>query len=101
MKPNTIIVNTARGNIIHENALIKALKEKWIWGAGLDVFEFEPNVTEELKTLPNVVLAPHLGSATQGTRDAMITLAVNAIVAVLSGKTATNVLNPEVLNING
>jgi glyoxylate reductase len=100
MKPNAIIVNTARGNIIHEEALVKALKENWIWGAGLDVFEFEPKVTKELKTLANVVLAPHLGSATQGTRDAMISLAVNAIVAVLKGKTVANVLNPEVLNIN-
>ncbi len=101
MKPNAILINTARGNIIHEEALVKALKEGWIWGAGLDVFEFEPKVTEDLKTLPNVVLAPHLGSATQGTRNAMIALAVNAIIAVLSGKSAANILNPEVLKING
>lgn len=99
MKPNAILVNTARGNIIHEVALVKALCENWIYGAGLDVFEFEPKVTEDLKTLPNVVLAPHLGSATQGTRDAMITLAVNAIVAVLKGKSVPNILNPEVLHI--
>ena len=101
MKPNAILVNTARGNIIYEEALVKALKETWIWGAGLDVFEFEPKVTEDLKTLSNVVLAPHLGSATQGTRDAMITLAVNAIVAILNGKLAANILNPEVLKIYG
>jgi glyoxylate reductase len=100
MKPNAILINTARGNIVHEEALVKALKENWIFGAGLDVYEFEPKVTEDLKTLPNVVLAPHLGSATQGTRDAMITLAVNAILAVLSGNSAGNILNPEVLKIN-
>lgn len=93
MKPNAILVNTARGPIIHEAALVKALQEKRIWGAGLDVFEFEPKVTDELKTLPNVVLAPHLGSATEGTRDAMITLAAQAIIAVLNGKTVTHLLN--------
>jgi glyoxylate reductase len=94
MKPNAILVNTARGPIVHEAALVKALKEKRIWGAGLDVFEFEPKVTDELKTMPNVVLAPHLGSATEGTRDAMITLAARAIVAVLNGETVPHLLNP-------
>jgi glyoxylate reductase len=96
MKPNAILVNTARGPIIHEEALVKALKEGRIWGAGLDVFEFEPKVTDELRTLPNVVLAPHLGSATEGTRDAMISLAASAIVAVLRGERPGNLLNPEV-----
>jgi glyoxylate reductase len=94
MKPNAILVNTARGPIVHEAALVKALQEKRIWGAGLDVFEFEPKVTDELKTMPNVVLAPHLGSATEGTRDAMITLAARAIVAVLNGETVPHLLNP-------
>ncbi len=97
MKPNAILVNTARGPIIHEAALVKALREKRLWGAGLDVFEFEPNVTEDLKAMPNVVLAPHLGSATEGTRDAMITLAAEAIVAVLNGTTVAHLLNTQVL----
>jgi glyoxylate reductase len=93
MKPNAILVNTARGPIVHEAALVKALKEKWLWGAGLDVFEFEPKVTEELKAMPNVTLAPHLGSATEGTRNAMITLAAEAIIAVLNNKRVPHLLN--------
>jgi glyoxylate reductase len=97
MKPNAILVNTARGPIVHEAALVKALQEKWLWGAGLDVFEFEPKVTDELKTMPNVTLAPHLGSATEGTRDAMITLAAQAIIAVLNGKTVHHLLNLDAL----
>jgi glyoxylate reductase len=94
MKPNAILVNTARGPIVHEAALVEALQEKRIWGAGLDVFEFEPKVTDKLKTIPNVVLAPHLGSATLGTRNAMITLAAEAIIAVLNNKTVPHLLNP-------
>lgn len=97
MKPNAILVNTARGPIVHEAALVKALQEEWIWGAGLDVYEFEPKVTDELKTMPNVTLAPHLGSATEGTRNAMITLAAEAIIAVLNGKTVNHLLNANVL----
>jgi glyoxylate reductase len=93
MKSNAILVNTARGPIVHEAALVKALQEKQIWGAGLDVFEFEPKVTDELKTMPNVTLAPHLGSATEGTRDKMITLAAEAIIAVLNGKSVPHLLN--------
>ncbi|MCA9835908.1 MAG: D-glycerate dehydrogenase [Trueperaceae bacterium] len=92
MKKTAIIINTARGPIIHEKALVKALQEKWIWAAGLDVFEFEPKVTEELLTMPNVVLAPHLGSATEGTRDAMISLAATAIIKVLKGETPSNLV---------
>ncbi len=97
MKPNAILVNTARGPIVYEAALVKALKEKWLWGAGLDVFEFEPKVTDELKPMPTVVLAPHLGSATEGTRNAMITLAAEAIIAVLNGKTVNHLLNADAL----
>ncbi len=93
MKPNSILVNTARGSIVHETALVKALQDKIIWGAGLDVFEFEPKVTDELKTMPNVTLAPHLGSATEGTRNAMITLAAEAIIAVLNDKRVGHLLN--------
>lgn len=92
MKPTAILINTARGAIVHEAALVTALQEGWIWGAGLDVFEFEPEVTAALKTLPNVVLAPHLGSATGETRDAMIRLAATAIIAVLNGETPDNLI---------
>ncbi len=96
MKNTAIIINTARGAVINEQELVAALKQGQIWAAGLDVFEFEPKITEELKHIPNVVLAPHLGSATQGTRDAMIELAVESIIAVLSNKTTANILNKEV-----
>lgn len=92
MKATAIVINTARGAIIHEKALVRALKEKWIWGAGLDVFEFEPEINPELLNMPNVVLAPHLGSATEGTRNAMISLAVHAIIKVLQGETPDNLV---------
>ena len=97
MKPNAILVNTARGEIVDEEALAEALATGKIWGAGLDVFEQEPRVTDRLKHLPNVVLAPHLGSATKATRDAMATLCAEAIVSVLKGESVPQLLNPEVL----
>ena len=98
MKPNAILVNTARGEIVNEQALVEALTAGQIWGAGLDVFEFEPRVSDALKHLPNVVLAPHLGSATQNTRDAMATLCAEAVVSVLKGERVPHILNPEVLS---
>ncbi len=98
MKPTAILVNTARGEIVDEQALVEALTAGRIWGAGLDVFEFEPRVTDALKGLPNVVLAPHLGSATQNTRDAMATLCAEAVVSVLQGERVPHILNPEVLD---
>jgi glyoxylate reductase len=83
MKPSAVVVNTARGPIIDETALVAALRDGTIAGAGLDVFEYEPEVTEELLALENVVLAPHLGSATESTRVAMGMLCVDALRAVL------------------
>lgn len=94
MKPTAILVNTARGPLVDEVALVAALQERRIWGAGLDVFELEPRVHPDLRDLPNVVLAPHTGSATEKTRTAMGRLCAEAVVAVLQGRDAPNLLNP-------
>jgi glyoxylate reductase len=83
MRPTAILVNTARGPIVDERALVEALRAGAIAGAALDVFEFEPAVTAELLAMENVVLTPHLGSATRKTREAMGMLAVGAIRSVL------------------
>ena len=83
MRPTAFLVNTARGPIVDEAALVQSLRTGGIAGAALDVFEFEPAVTEELLAMENVVLSPHLGSATRRTREAMGMLAVEALRAVL------------------
>jgi lactate dehydrogenase-like 2-hydroxyacid dehydrogenase len=83
MRPTAVLVNTARGAVVDERALVAALVEGRIAGAALDVFEHEPDVPAELLELENVVLAPHLGSATRDTREAMGMLAVSALRAVL------------------
>jgi glyoxylate reductase len=88
MKRTAILVNTARGPVIDEEALAWALRERLIAAAGLDVYEREPIVHDALLELENVVLAPHLGSATRETRTAMIDLAVNNVLAVLEGRPA-------------
>jgi lactate dehydrogenase-like 2-hydroxyacid dehydrogenase len=71
MRPDAHLINTARGDVVDSKSLIKALKEGWIAGAGLDVFEGEPTIDPEFLTLNNVSLLPHLGSATEETRIAM------------------------------
>jgi glyoxylate reductase len=85
MKRSALLVNTARGSIVDEEALVWALKERLIAGAALDVFEKEPSVHPGLMTLENVVLSPHLGSATRETRTAMADLAVRNVLEVLAG----------------
>jgi lactate dehydrogenase-like 2-hydroxyacid dehydrogenase len=86
MKPTAVLVNTARGPIVDERALVDALRAGVIAGAALDVYEFEPDVSEELLTLDQVVLTPHMGSGTQTTREAMGMLAVDALRSVLIRK---------------
>lgn len=71
MRPSAHLINTARGDVVDSKALIRALKEGWIAGAGLDVYEGEPNINPDFLTLNNVTLLPHLGSATEETRIAM------------------------------
>ena len=97
MKPTAVLVNTSRGPLVDERALERFLREGRIWGAGLDVFGNEPELSPGLRELPNVVLAPHTGSATTGTREAMGRLCAEAIIAVLKGERAPHLLNPEVV----
>ena len=85
MKPTACLVNTARGPVVDEAALVQALREGRIAAAGLDVYEREPALADGLASLENVVLAPHIGSATHEARDAMGRLCVDAVVAVLQG----------------
>lgn len=96
MKPTAFLINAARGPLIDEAALLAALKNKVIAGAGLDVYEFEPKVTAGLEELDNVVLAPHLGNATIETRDAMAEIAANNIIAVLTGGKPLTCVNPQI-----
>jgi glyoxylate reductase len=98
MKKSAFIVNTARGPIIDEAALVRALKAKKIAGAGLDVFEHEPKVHAELKKMKNVVLSPHLGSATADVREVMANIVVDNIEALIEGRAPPNCVNPQVLS---
>ena len=99
MKPTATLINIARGGIVDDAALAQALKEKRIFAAGLDVFEGEPKVHPELLKLSNVVLAPHIASATEKTRRAMVDLAVDNLRAALDGKKPPSLINAEVYKI--
>jgi glyoxylate reductase len=86
MKAGAILVNTCRGGVVDTAALIEALSSGRLGGAGLDVYEDEPRVPAELRSLPNTVLVPHIGSATRTARDAMARLCAENVIAVLEGR---------------
>lgn len=94
MKPTAFFINMARGAVVDEAALVRALREGWIAGAGLDVYEHEPRISPELVSMPNTLLLPHLGSATVETRRRMSIMAVENLLAVLNGRPCPNIVNP-------
>ena len=96
MKPTSILINASRGPVVDEKALVQALKEREIAGAGLDVYEKEPEVEPNLIRMKNVVLAPHIASASYETRLRMTMMAAENLVAGLTGKRPPNLVNPEV-----
>ncbi len=100
MKKTAILINNARGPVIDEKALYKALKEGWIAGAGLDVFEQEPTpATNPLLTLDNIVVAPHISSSSFETRSKMAEMVAENLVSFLEGKTPPNLVNKDVVNV--
>jgi lactate dehydrogenase-like 2-hydroxyacid dehydrogenase len=101
MKATAFFVNTARGAVVDEAALVRALAERRIAGAGLDVFEHEPHVDPALLAMPNVVLTPHVGSAVRELREAMAHIVVDNILAILEGKRPPNCWNPEIYSAPG
>jgi glyoxylate reductase len=96
MKPSAYFINTARGPIVDELAMIRALKNRTIAGAGLDVFENEPHVPPELCAMPNVVLTPHLGSAVVELREVMANIVADNAIAILEGRKPPNCWNPQI-----
>jgi glyoxylate reductase len=96
MKKTAFLINASRGPVVDEKALVEALRSGSIAGAGLDVFEKEPKVSPELLQMDNVLLVPHIGSATLETREKMSLTAVSNILAVLRGEIPPNLLNPEI-----
>ena len=98
MKPTAVIVNTARGPVIDEDALADALEARTIYGAGLDVFIGEPTVNPRLLRAPRTTLLPHIGSATIATRTRMARLACQGVCDVLAGVTPPNLVCPDPLS---
>ncbi|HEO66347.1 MAG TPA: D-glycerate dehydrogenase, partial [Spirochaetes bacterium] len=98
MKKTAILINTARGEVVDEQALYEALKSHGIWGAGLDVFEEEPRIVSGLLGLENVVLLPHIGSASVETRSTMARMVADNLIAGVTGKVPPNLVNNEVLD---
>ena len=96
MTPTAYLINTSRGKLIDEIQLIRALKEKKIAGAALDVFYNEPEINPEMIELDNVVIIPHLGSASLETRTKMAIIAAENLVDALKGKRPKNIVNPEI-----
>ncbi|MEI6286289.1 MAG: D-glycerate dehydrogenase [Bacillota bacterium] len=92
MKPTAVLLNTARGPVVDEQALVEALRSNRIFAAGFDVYEHEPALTPGLAELDNVVLAPHVGSATFETRDAMARLVVDNVISALNGEVPQNLV---------
>ena len=99
MKPTSFLINTSRGPVVDEAALVRALENKTIAGAALDVYEKEPLIHAGLKR-PNVVLAPHIASASLETRTKMACMAAENVIALFKGQRPPNILNPEVLKAN-
>ena len=97
MKKTAILINASRGPVVDEKALLKALQAKQIWAAGLDVFENEPEIVAGLTKLDNVLVVPHIASATTETRINMGRIAVSNVIKVLSGQPPDTCVNPEVL----
>ena len=100
MKKSACIINTARGPVIEEKALIEAMENDTIFGAAIDVFEFEPNIPEALKKLENVIIIPHVASATFHTRTRMSEIAAQNIINGFEGKMPVSLVNTEVLEKN-
>lgn len=96
MKPTAVLINTARGPVVDEEALVKALRNGTIYAAGLDVFEDEPALKPGLAELPNAVLTPHIASAGMETRSRMVEMVVNDVLAVLEGKRPQNLVNTDI-----
>ena len=97
MKPEAIIINTSRGAVVDEDALVEALRDERIRGAGLDVFQREPFVHPELPHMKQVVLAPHIGSASRETREGMARMAATNLLAMVRGEVPANLVNAEAL----
>jgi glyoxylate reductase len=97
MKPTAYLINTSRGPVVDEAALVDALRTGKIAGAGLDVYENEPRLADGLAELDNVVLSPHTASATVSTRGKMALMAATNLLAMMTGEPIPNLVNPEVM----